>query len=74
MCPFVLKNGKYHAKRQREIGRDIIEEVEEKIARLGYDQRLSVRPVLVYDGSLSPLVADENYFAAIIPADELFNV
>ena len=61
-------------KRQREIGKDIIGEVEEKVSRLGYDQRLSVRPVLVYDGLLSPLVADENYFAAIIPAVELFGI
>ena len=61
-------------KRQREIGKDIIAEVAEKVSRLGYDQRLSVRPVLVYDGLLSPLVADENYFAAIIPAVELFGI
>ena len=61
-------------KRRKEIGRDIIDEVEEKVSRLCFAPRLSVRPVLVYDGSLSPLVADENYFAAIIPAAELFGI
>lgn len=61
-------------KRKREIGREIIDEVEEKVSRLGPDHRLSVRPVLVYDGCLSPLVADENYFTALIPAVDLFGV
>ena len=61
-------------KRQKEIGKNIIEEVEGKVRRLSYDHRLSVRPVLVYDGCLSPLVSDENYFAATIPAADLFGI
>ena len=61
-------------KRKTEIGAEIIDEVERKIARLPYDQKLSVRPVLVYDGRLSPSVAEENYFTSIIPATELFGI
>ena len=61
-------------KRQMEIGREVIAEVEQKVSRLAYDKRLSVRPVLVYDGRLSPLVADDNYFAAILSAEELFGL
>ena len=59
-------------KRRAEIGGEVIGEVEEKIARLKCDRRLSVRPILVYDGRLSPSVREENYFAMIISAEELF--
>lgn len=61
-------------KRKSEIGMEIVNEVEQKIARLPYDGKLSVRPVLVYDGHLSPSVVEENYFTSIIPATELFGV
>ena len=59
-------------KRRAEIGGEVIGEVEEKIARLKCDRRLSVRPILVYDGRLSPSVREENYFAMIVSAEELF--
>ena len=36
--------------------------------------RRSVRPVLVYDGRLSPAVAEENYFTSIVSATELFGI
>ena len=61
-------------KRKAEIGMEIIDEVEQKIARLPYDGKLSVRPVLVYEGRLSSSVNDENYFTSIIPATELFGI
>lgn len=61
-------------KRKNEIGMEIIDEVERKIARLPYDGKLSVRPVLVYEGRLSPSVNDENYFTSIISATELFGL
>lgn len=61
-------------KRRMEIGTEVIDEVERKIRCLPHDERLSVRPVLVYDGRLSPLVPDENYFASIISAKDLFGI
>ena len=61
-------------KRKNEIGMEIIDEVEQKIARLPYDGKLSVRPVLVYEGRLSPSVNGENYFTSIISAAELFGL
>lgn len=61
-------------KRRMEIGMEVVAEVERKIEALPHDERLSVRPVLVYDGRLSPLVTDENYFASIISANELFDL
>lgn len=61
-------------KRKATIGPEIIDEVEDKIDRLGYSGKTSVRPVLVYDGKLSPMVEEDGYFAAIIPASELFGL
>jgi len=61
-------------KRWTNIGAEIIDEVEQKIRCLGCSDRTSVRPVLVYDGNLSPMVEEEGYFTAIIPAVELFAI
>ena len=61
-------------KRRSEIGKEIIGEVEQKIERIPCNGKLSVRPVLVYDGHLSPAVIDENYFTSIISSAELFNL
>lgn len=61
-------------KRHDTITRDVIDEVEEKVNRLQYDRKLSVRPVLVYDGHLSPSIKDENYFSLVISASELFEL
>ena len=61
-------------KRKSEIGEEVIDEVERKISRLPYDRKLSVRPVLVYAGRLSPSVTEENYFASVVSASELFGL
>ncbi|MBQ7177373.1 MAG: hypothetical protein IJS08_08165, partial [Victivallales bacterium] len=54
-------------KRQKEIGRDVIDEVDEKVKALVRPDGVSIRTALVYDGHLSPLVAADGYFDAIIP-------
>ena len=61
-------------KRVASIGMEIIDEVEQKVSRLGCPGDVSVRPVLVYEGNLSPMVAEDGYFTAIIPAVELFDL
>lgn len=58
-------------KRQKNIGHDIIEEVSEKVRRLCYDKRLSVRTALVYDGKLSASVPADRYFDFLVSADSL---
>ena len=58
-------------KRKKEIGHEIIAEVEEKVRRLRYDKRLSIRTALVYDGRLSASVPADRYFDFIVPADKL---
>ena len=58
-------------KRKREIGREIEDEVADRIASLPLRSGMSARPVLVYDGNLSRTVEGDGYFDAIIPARKL---
>jgi hypothetical protein len=68
-----LKQAMYvvEVKRREIIDASVVEEVKEKVARLPNPQGLSVRPVLVYDGRLSPAVNEDGYFSAIFKASEL---
>ena len=59
-------------KRQKQIGHDVIAEVNEKVRRLRFDKRLSIRTALVYDGQLAASVPADRYFDFIVPADKLF--
>ena len=58
-------------KRRKRIGHDIIDEVEEKVRRLRYDRRLSVRTALIYAGELAASVPADRYFDFIVPAEVL---
>ena len=59
-------------KRRREIGREVIDEVDAKVKRLKYGSSLFLRTALVYDGRLSPAVAADRYFDFLIPAARFF--
>ena len=54
-------------KRKREIGREVIREMEEKVRLLPKRSGISVRTALVYDGNLAPIVESDGYFDAVIP-------
>ena len=58
-------------KRQRQIKHGIIDEVAEKVRRLRFDPRLSVRTALVYEGELAQSVPADRYFDFIVPAEKL---
>ena len=58
-------------KRRREIGREVIDEVAEKVKRLGIGRRVSVRTALVYSGRLSPSVEADGYFDAVVNAADI---
>ena len=60
-------------KRRREIGREIMEEVDEKRRRLKLPEGVSVRTALVYDGHLAPSVEAEGYFDSIIAAESFLH-
>ena len=59
-------------KRRREIGREVIDEVDAKVKKLKFAGNLSLRTALVYDGRLSPAVAADRYFDFIVPASRFF--
>ena len=61
-------------KRCREIGHEIIDEVDAKARKLKFRDGLSLRTALVYDGRLSPSVAADRYFDFLIPADRFFSM
>ena len=61
-------------KRRREIGKEIIDEVDRKLKKLSTPRGKSARPVLVYDGHLAPVVEVDGYFDAIVPFRELLGL
>lgn len=54
-------------KRRREIGREVIDEVDRKVRAIKRPEGVSVRTALVYDGHLSPVVSADGYFDVILP-------
>lgn len=53
-------------KRRHEIGREVIAEMEAKVAKLRLPSGVSVRTALVYEGMLHPAVEAEGYFDALV--------
>lgn len=49
----------------------IIAEMKEKIRKLKIPKEISIRPILIYQGELSPKVNRENFFSNIISFDQL---
>ena len=58
-------------KRMREIGREIIAEVDKKINAIKRPVGVSARAALVYDGHLAPVARADGYFDAIVPFTRL---
>ena len=58
-------------KRKHEIGAEIEHEMDRKIAHLPKRRNQSIRTVLVFDGTLSAQLESDNYFAHLLPADQL---
>lgn len=61
-------------KRRKEIGREIETEMDRKVNALSRPEGVSSKTALVYDGHLSPLVAADGYFDAIVPFRQLLNL
>jgi len=61
-------------KRQDHIGREVIEEVREKVRRLPRSEGASVRAALIYDGELDPSVEADGYFDAIVSSRDLLGL
>ena len=61
-------------KRRREIDREIIREVDEKVRAIARPAGVSARAALVYCGRLAPIVEADGYFDAIIPFRKLLGL
>jgi len=61
-------------KRRESVGEWVVSEVEEKLSRLKTSRKVSVVPVLVYDGDLSKRVPADGYFGYIISTRELLGL
>ena len=59
--------------RKKHIGREIETDVEQKIKRLKVRKGMSVRPVLVYDGTLDPQLSGSGFFVASVNAATLLS-
>ena len=53
-------------KRMREIGREVIDEVDRKLRLINRPNGVSAKVALVYDGHLSPVAAADGYFDALV--------
>ncbi|MBR1609396.1 MAG: AAA family ATPase [Kiritimatiellae bacterium] len=58
-------------KRRERIGTEVVDEVAEKVKRLGIERRTAVRTALVYSGRLSPAVEAEGFFDAIVDVADI---
>jgi hypothetical protein len=52
------------------ISSEVIKEVSEKIRKLSFPKDISIRPILIYQGELSPKIAQANFFTHLIPFEQ----
>ena len=58
----------------QKISSDVIDEVSEKIRKLPISKGISIRPVLIYQGELSPKIARTNFFTHLISFEQFLGV
>ena len=58
-------------KHQEHIGKEVIDEMRNRVAKIPRKGRKSVRVALVYDGDLDPAVAASGYFDALVSTEDL---
>ena len=61
-------------KRKETIDREIIQEMDAHVKAIRRPDGVSIRTALVYDGNLSPVVAADGYFDAIVPFKKLLGL
>lgn len=61
-------------KRRKQLGREVISEMEEKCKRITRPDGVSLKTALVYDGELVPSVEADGYFDAVIDARTLLGL
>ena len=61
-------------KRRREIGSDVVAEMESRVRKIPRREGRSIRTALVYEGLLAPVVEAEGYFDAIVQFRTLLGI
>ena len=61
-------------KRRRDLGREIIDEVDAKVRAVKWPAGTAVRTALVCEGRLSPGVEADGYFDAVVPFGRLLGI
>lgn len=61
-------------KRQKKIGREVIDEVMQKCKCLPRPRGMALRTALVYDGELAKSVVASGYFDAVVSSEELLGL
>ena len=61
-------------KRKKEIGREVINEVDAKVNSIKRRPGISAKTALVYDGEFSPVAKADGYFDAVIPFRKLLGI
>jgi AAA+ ATPase superfamily predicted ATPase len=54
----------------QKISPEVIDEVSEKIYKLPFSKGISIRPILIYQGELSPKIVQANFFTHLISFDQ----
>lgn len=61
-------------KRKASIGREIIQEVDARIKAIRRPDGVSAHAALIYDGQISPVLASDGYFDALVPFGKLLGL
>lgn len=61
-------------KRRREIGHEIVDEMEKRVKKIPKREGRSIRTALVYEGHLAPIVEAEGYFDALVQFHTLLGI
>ncbi len=55
------------------ISPEVVNDVSEKIGKLSLSKGISIRPVLIYQGELSPKIAQANFFTHLISFEQFLH-
>lgn len=55
-------------------GREVIDEMIDRVRKFPHKNDVSVRTALVYEGHLAPIVEADGYFDALVPFGNLLNI
>jgi hypothetical protein len=61
----------FEIKFRNNIGKNVVEDVQEKVLRMKLPRSISVRTGLIYEGTLDPAISESDYFDFLVPFRDL---